>query len=101
MHGSEHGTGERMGTHPSCRCTMVPRTKSWAELLGDDTLPDTRPQVESGEAVLSRLTEEQQRHVLGPERWRLWVEGMGLSEMVDLVHDERWGAARRLKPLEA
>lgn len=95
MHGTEHKGAEEMASHPNCRCVMCPQTPSWAELTGDDTIPDTRPDIESGETVFNRLTESEQREVLGNglyEAWRAKGDFSGLSQ----VHsDVRWGDSVR------
>ena len=38
---------------------MVPMTKSWADILGDDgaDLPDTRPEVPDAQSLFERLSE--------------------------------------------
>ncbi len=32
--GTEHALGDDMETHPNCRCTCVPQTRSWSDILG-------------------------------------------------------------------
>ena len=95
MHGTFHNLAERLDGHCQCRCCMAPRTKSWAEILGDDSLPDTRPVIESGEALFAKLTEDEQKSILGLEKHRLYSEGkITLTDTVTQTHDARWGSMR-------
>ena len=32
-----------LATHEGCRCALIARAKSYAEILGDPSLPDNRP----------------------------------------------------------
>ncbi|MFN3650080.1 MAG: phage portal protein [Armatimonadota bacterium] len=96
MHGSHHAPTQILDDHPNGRCVMVPRTKSWAEILGDSSIPDTRPVIPTGESEFLKLSEEQQKEILGPGMWKLWKDGK--VQFSDLVHqetDERWGTMRR------
>ncbi|MDE2105871.1 MAG: minor capsid protein, partial [Patescibacteria group bacterium] len=43
MDGSVHPLDEQMASHPRCRCTSVPKTKTWAE-LGYTDAPETSVQ---------------------------------------------------------
>lgn len=96
MHGSTHSLDETLDDHPLGRCTPTPRTKSWAEIVGDDSIPDTRPEIASGETVFAGLTEDQQRSILGPGMYELWSTGqVRFEHLVTQEHDERWGSMRR------
>jgi hypothetical protein len=86
-----YATSRIMPTHPQCRCCMVPETKSWAEITGDPSLDDTRPVIEGGEVLFSRLTEEEQIAVLGAQGHELYTEGAPLSAWAIERHDDRWG----------
>lgn len=59
--------------HQNCRCTRVPKTKTWRELGFDidepeDLLPDAR-------TVFDSFTPQQQRDILGPARFQAWQDG--------------------------
>lgn len=96
LHGSRHSVDDKLDGHVQCRCTMVPITKSWAEITGDDTIPDTRPQVVPGPELFAQLPAEQQQQILGPGAYQLYSNGrIGLQDMVTQDSDARWGTARR------
>lgn len=96
MHGSAHSAEEHLDGHPSCRCVMIPVTKSWAEILGDDSIPDTRPEIETGEAMFARLSEEEQKQILGEGAFALYRDGKTtLADHVRQTSDPRWGTMRR------
>lgn len=100
MHGTVHPSSEILDDHPNGRCVMAPRTRSWGEILGDDTIPDTRPTVESGEDAFAKLTPDQQREILGSGAYELWRVGkISLSDMVVQTHNDRWGSMRRAASL--
>lgn len=96
-HGEEFPTDRKPSMHPCCRCGMVPRTRSWAE-LGID-LPDTRPTVEPGADVFEKLSGADKLTVLGPGKYELYRAGD--LELSDLIKTTRsaYGEARVEKPL--
>ena len=88
MHGRTFNVETPFGTHPNCRCTMVPV---------DDaiTIPDA-------EQWLKGLEEAKQDEVLGKERARLWREGkITMDDFVQEMHSEKWGTTRTVKPVHA
>lgn len=96
MHGTAHPASARLDGHPQCRCVMVPRTRSWAEITGDPTLPDTRPTIEPGADLFARLSAEEQRAILGPAAYQRYQAGeIRLTDMVTQTSDQRWGSMRR------
>ncbi len=88
-----------MPSHPSCRCSMQPRAKSYAEILGDPTFPDQRPPIVPGPDRFANLPPEDQQRILGPGRYELFRAGLPLRDMIGNVHDDRWGDMRVLTPL--
>lgn len=96
LHGKMHDSGDIMPTHPNCRCVMVPMTKSWADLTGDETLEDTRPTVPDAEELFGRLTEAQQREALGATRYEMWRGGTPLAAFGTVRDDARWGPVAEL-----
>jgi len=91
--------------HPNCRCTMIPVTKDWSEILGPlgiDTsgIPGTRPQIETGAAWLDRQSEATQRKILGA-KYQGWKDGkFTLDDMVRRIHSDEWGASIAEKSLK-
>lgn len=91
MHGTEHPLNEPMGTHPNCRCTLVPKTKSWLD-LGFDGIAETTPKIPSGEEVFARLPEDQQRKILGPGMHTLYQRGtIKLEDMTSASYHPVFG----------
>ena len=87
MHGTIHPLSEMMATHPNCRCTQVPVLK---EEFGGP--PED---VRSGEAEFAKLTEAEQRFVLGPAKFEAFKSGsISLKSLVRETHSERWGPGR-------
>jgi len=70
QHGSVHPLDEVMATHPRCRCSMVPKTRSWRELGFGDT-PEA-VQIEDGPSVFRRLPAADQEAILGPAKYRAY-----------------------------
>lgn len=96
MHGTEHDLSERLDDHPNGRCAMAPRTVSWGALLGDDTIPDTRPEIPLGATAFAALPVAEQLAVLGPTLHELYAAGrIVLEDCVTRVTDARWGSMRR------
>lgn len=91
LHGTKSSTAERFAQHPNCRCTLVPAVKSYAEILGDLSIPDTRKPIPSGEDVFSRLSTEEQAQVLGPGLFALYQGGAKLTDFVTRTFDPEWG----------
>ena len=86
MHGTLHPISEPMGSHPSCRCTMVPVvdgadppiTRTGAEVFEQDTPYST------------------QRALLGPGKHDAYLQGrLRLPDLVAKDRDPRWGLVRR------
>lgn len=103
MDGTEHPVDAILDGHPRCRCAMVPRTKTWDEILGKPTgLPDTRPPVRSGKAWLEAQPPHVQRALMGPGKFDAWTQGLiGLDDMVARTYHPRWGTMRTERSLKA
>lgn len=105
MHGTFHKLDEEMGSHPNCRCTMVPKTKDWSDILsplGIDTegLVDTSYQPVRGADWLDQQSEAVQRDVLG-NKYDGWNNGdFSLEDIVGYDDDEDWGRAIYEKSLK-
>lgn len=101
MDGTVHKDEETLDGHQRCRCVPVPRTKSWAELTGDDSIPDTRPVIETGEEKFARLPGTVQAEILGDRLHELYTAGtVTLADCVQTSHDARWGSMRSAATVE-
>lgn len=101
MHGQVFPTNEPLAGHPACRCTMVPKTKTWAE-LGFDGVDEIAPNIESGEAQFARLPPSVQRQILGPTRFGQYAGGITkLSDMLRKNENPTWGPSYGLQGLPA
>ncbi|MBX6770872.1 MAG: hypothetical protein IRY83_04050 [Chloroflexi bacterium] len=91
MHGTVHSLDEHFASHPRCRCSPVPLTKSWAE-LGFRNVTETRVEVTPGPELFARLPEEQQRAILGPAKFAAYRAGqITLEDLRGFRRDARWG----------
>lgn len=99
--GSEHPVEEQMATHPNCRCTKVPRTRSWAE-LGFPGIPDARPVITPGPVAFDNLSEADRLVILGRAKLDAYNAGqITLADLVQHTRSSRWGAGSRVKSLRA
>jgi SPP1 gp7 family putative phage head morphogenesis protein len=90
MHGTFHRLEERLDDHPNGRCTMLPRTKSWATL--GYNVPDNRPTVEKGADIFARLTAAEQRAILGRAAHAAYARGaVSLEQFAAIRHSDDWG----------
>lgn len=99
MHGTIHPVTETLDGHPRCRCAMVPRTPSWAD-LGVEGVEDARPPLESGKDWLEAQPASTQRAILGNAKWSAWKAGeIDLDDVVARTHSPDWGSMRRERSL--
>ena len=90
QHGSVHPLDEIMATHPRCRCSMVPKTRSWRELGFGDT-PEA-VQIQEGPALFRRLAPDQQEAILGPAKYRAYrAKQITLPDVVAKRDSPVWG----------
>ena len=99
LSGTLHKTDEIMPSHPNCRCVMIPETLSWAEITGDSSIPDTRPEVASPERILAGLSESDKLAIMGPQRYAMYKEGKPLADFVQVIPNQEWGPNTRVLPL--
>jgi SPP1 gp7 family putative phage head morphogenesis protein len=98
--GTIHSADEILDGHPRCRCAMVPRTKSWEELTGQQGLEDTRPPVRSGQDWLKAQPPHVQQAIMGKGHWNAWNAGkVSLPDMVARPSHPAWGTMRRKRSL--
>lgn len=72
-HGSVHPLDEEMSSHVNCRCSMVPKTKTWKEL--GFNVPDhleTSIVVEEGESLFAKQDMRTKQLVLGPTAYKAY-----------------------------
>lgn len=99
MHGTIHPVTETLDGHPRCRCAMVPRTPSWAD-LGVPDMEDDRPPVTSGKDWFQEQPDAVQRGILGRAKWQAWKDGrISLDDTVARTHSADWGTMRRERSL--
>jgi len=81
-------------SHPQCRCAITPVTR---EIPGYQSPPDP----EDGPTVFARLTEKEQRTILGRGKFALFQAGddWDWDDLVAQTRDARWGAGRRERAL--
>lgn len=100
MHGTVHPLTETLDGHPRCRCAMVPRTKSWADLGVGGEAFDSRPPIPDGKAWLEGQPERVQQAIMGRAKWARWKAGdLSMDDMVARTHSGDWGTMRRERSL--
>lgn len=98
-HGSFHPLDEEFASHPSCRCSPAPATKSWAD-LGFPDLDETRIEPETGEEWFARQDPLTQKRILGPGKFRLYEDGeLRLDDLVGEKVSPIWGKTLVERPL--
>jgi SPP1 gp7 family putative phage head morphogenesis protein len=97
--GSVHKDSETLASHPCCRCSMQPRTKTWEE-LGFHGIPETSPPITRGADVFARLSPADQRKILGPGKFDLYKSGkLKLSDLPVKTRSD-FGPGLRTKSLK-
>lgn len=74
MHGSIHPNDEMLADHHEGRCSAIPVLATWEE-LGIMGVPETRPEIQSGEDWFKGLSETRQKEMMGGAKWRAWKAG--------------------------
>lgn len=100
LSGTIHATSEIMPSHPNCRCVMVPRTPSLAEITGDPSIPDLRPDPIRSDDIIRGLTKDELIGIMGPKRFAMWEQGTPLVNMVGVVQNPKWGPTTKILPLK-
>jgi SPP1 gp7 family putative phage head morphogenesis protein len=91
MHGTFHPISEILHGHVRCRCTMLPQTKTWQE-LGIEGVQDERVTVPLGSDLFDRLSDAEQRFILGKSKYDLFKSGhITLADMAALHRNPIWG----------
>jgi hypothetical protein len=90
--GSFHKLEETLVDHTSGRCVAIPQTKSYSELIPGYKGKETRVKSWSNETAFNKLSEADQKRVLGNARYRLWKSGkIRLKDCAMLKKSEVWG----------
>jgi SPP1 gp7 family putative phage head morphogenesis protein len=104
MDGQIFKTQISLYTHPNCRCTLVPVTKTWAELGFDVPERRSRPS-QDGQEWFAKQDEKTKLRILGPAKLLRYNEGkLTLRDLVGVRSDPAWGKSRHersLKSIEA
>ena len=91
MHGTFHELSDPFASHPRCRCSPVPETKTWAN-LGFSGVPETQVQIESGADWFDRQDDATQLAILGPSKYRAYSAGaIALQDLRGFADDPTWG----------
>lgn len=94
MHGTVFPLDTPMGSHPNCRCSMIPQTKTWDE-LGFPGVEETRLEVPSGEWLFRSLSDADKRRILGRRMFDAYRSGdVKLSDVVRTTTTPEWGVTR-------
>ena len=97
MHGRIFDFDTPMGTHPNCRCAMVPKTKTWKQLgfdVGGEA--ETAARIPSGASLFAKLPASTQRQILGPRGFGLYRSGeVELEDFVRRSESQDWGTTRQ------
>ncbi|MGH2468525.1 MAG: phage minor head protein [Chloroflexota bacterium] len=92
--GSWHPLDEQMETHPRCRCSELPQTRTWTE-LGIDTPRPPTPARQTGEEWFGQQPAERQLAMLGPGKYEAWQAGqVELQDLVSRAYSREWGWTR-------
>lgn len=93
--GTFHPLTERLHDHPAGRCVAIPHTRPWNELfpgLDLSGVKETSVQPWNAEDSFKRLSEADQRRMMGGAKFRLWKEGkISLSDLATKQRSKVWG----------
>lgn len=100
MHGSVHPLDEPFASHPACRCSPAPVTRSWAD-LGTPGVRETRLMLEDGETWFARQPAALQQQILGPGKHAAYTDGaLALTDLVERTSSAIWGPGLRERSLK-
>jgi len=93
--------GTVFGSHPACRCTMIPIPKSWRD-LGFSDAPDARSPLPTGADWLAAQPESVQHRILGARGLEAYQSGeMNLRDFVGYRKTRAWGETRYARSVTA
>lgn len=100
MSGTEHPLSEPgpLG-HPNCRCSRMPRTKTWAE-LGIEGMDEPGPAAPDAGEWFAQQDEKTQRSILGAGRYDAWTRGdYPIGDWAVRKPNPAWRASYQTSPL--
>jgi SPP1 gp7 family putative phage head morphogenesis protein len=101
--GSVHDLDEEMESHPNCRCSAIPVTKSWSDILSDTGIDTSDIEdinfddMQTGSEWFDEQDESVQRQILGDARHNLYADGTPLSAFVGRSYSSDWGKSIYVK----
>ena len=99
LDGKLYRVDEPLDNHPNCRCALVPEVISYRDL--GLNIPDDDAQPETAGDWCKAQPEETQRQMMGNARFEAWQDGeIDLEDMVKISHNNTWGDAAVMKPLQ-
>lgn len=100
LHGTEYKLDKIMPTHPNCRCILIPKTKTWAEITGDDSIEEEFDKIPTADQLFNKLSEKDKIRVLGPTRYKLMKEqNLSLKDFMSINNNSDWGPTTTIKPI--
>ena len=107
MNGTLHSLDETMDEHVCGRCSPIPHTKSWSDILnnaGYDTsgldLPDSAPSIPSGADWFAAQSADVQQQVLGKAGYALYQSGTPLADFVGIRQNAQYGPSIYVKSIK-
>lgn len=105
LNGTEYGLYDDPDFHVNDRCVLVPKTKSWADILPDVDLSgieETSVQVQDGSEWFDQQDASTQRQILGSNAaYAAYKDGaITLKDLVGTQHSEAWGTSKYQKSLK-
>ena len=107
MDGTIHDLDEDMNSHVSCRCSCVPITRSYADILGDagidgSDIEDSSPDDwQTGQEWFIEQDAATQRQILGPSAYNAYQSGdVTLDDFLGHAQSAEWGASIYTKSLK-
>ncbi len=95
MHGQIFPTDQPMGSHPNCRCTMLPKVTPPAWMDAPEVV------YPSGEVLFDALPVADQRTILGPDKYHAFEQGrLRLGDVVKETETREWGTTRSVASLK-
>ena len=107
LNGTEYALDEDPDFHVNDRCTLIPKTKNWNDILSDagfDTsdldLPDSQPDIPDGSAWFAQQSADVQQQILGKAGYQLYTSGTPLADFVGIRHSEQYGDSVYVKSMK-
>ena len=93
LDGEYYDKKEDFSDHPNGKCSAVPVTKHFDPINDEDW--------ESGSDWFRKLSEEEQRKLIGHGRYEAWkADGINPKDMVYIKQSELWGGSPTVKTLD-